>query len=287
MMCSHYNVFARSVSLSICSLFLSAQAFAMGSKLPANPPDSSSNDPVADITAIAQASSCAAYSWKDRGRAPAAYIAGMSVTFAKALCRLKSGESPAALTAHKNTQNTSTDAIAWYEDRMDSLGLSIDSSGPDTLRSLYTLGVGLGMRESSGKYCEGYDVGAGPETATEAEVGTFQTSYNAISASPELKKLYNSYLANPGKCYLNVFSKNVSCTARGIVGSGVGADFQRFVKSCPAFGAEFAMLTLRVIRKHYGPINRREAEVNSSCNKMLDQVQEYVDSRASSVCSKL
>lgn len=274
-----------------CLMSQSMSAFAMGAqnaKTPSNPATPISGNALTDIKAIAQGSSCKSYSWKNRGRAPAGYISGMAVSFAKSLCRQRAGESEAGVMARKNAQATSTDAIAWYEGTFDALKLPIDSSGPDTLRSLYTLGMGLGMRESSGKYCEGYDVAAGTNRPASAiEAGPFQTSYDSITASSELKKLYTEYKNNSAKCYLDVFSSGVSCTNRAILGTGEGAAFQRLAKSCPAFAAEYAMLSLRVLRKHYGPINRKEAEVNSSCNAMLDQVQSYVESRGSAVCSSL
>ncbi len=37
------------------------------------------------------------------------------------------------------------------------------------------------------------------------------------------------------------------------------------------------MMMLRVRRNHYGPINRQEAQVISSCNKMLSDVQAFLD----------
>lgn len=299
------------ITLSLRSLFIlsafavSSSCFAWGSAPPSNPgsPDTPTNPKppsnptppskpdtaaiLSDITQIASSSSCAAYSWQNRGRAPAGYVQGMAITFAKSLCRQRSGESPAKLMATKNTGDADKDALTWYESAFDSRNLQIDISGAETLRSLYTLGIGLGMRESSGKYCEGYDVSAGTPTATTAEAGMFQTSYNSSNVSAELRKIYAEYKADRSKCYLDVFKKGVSCTARANVGTGEGLAFQELAKSCPAFAAEYAMASLRVLRKHYGPINRKEAEVNSSCNQMLDSVQEYVESRPANVCDVL
>src|SRR5690606_18063976 len=110
---------------------------------------------------------------------------------------------------------------------------------------------------------------------------------NSIAASSELKTLYQEYQKFPSMCHLELFSKNVTCKAQGIIGTGAGAEFQRFVKACPAFAVEYAMITLRVLRKHYGPINRKEAELNLSCNSMLKDVQEYVESKGNALCSQL
>lgn len=280
---------------------MAVDAFAMGAPKPSVPSAPVVSNPaptpvpvasdlnrvIGDISSIASNSSCASYSWKNRGRAPASYINGMALTFAKSLCRYKNSESTANLMASRNSGKTSKDVLAWYQASYDAANMSIDSSNADTLRSLYTLGIGLGMRESSGKYCEGYDVTAKQSSSATAEAGMFQTSYNSVSASVELANLYNEYKQDQSKCYLNVFKPGVSCTARAIYGTGEGAKFQTLAKTCPAFAAEYAMISLRVLRAHYGPINRKEAELRSSCNQMLDDVQSYVDDNRSLVCGSL
>lgn len=246
-----------------------------------------------DIVNIAKNSSCAALSWSDRGRAPAGFVKGMSLTFARSLCRRQSSDSnyrsPASLMSSANTNNSTKDAFTHYENNFDSLNLEIDHAGNDTLRSLYTLGIGLGMRESSGKYCEGYDASIPQNSASEAEAGMFQTSYNSVGASVELQKLMSEYKANPNRCFLGTFKEGVTCrnSNSGVIGSGTGAEFQRLAKSCPAFAAEYAMVTLRVLRKHYGPINRKEAQLSNSCNKMLDEVQDLVLSNVDQACAEL
>jgi hypothetical protein len=58
-------------------------------------------------------------------------------------------------------------------------------------------------------------------------------------------------------------------------GSGDGEEFQRLSKACLA--AEFAAVGLRHFRKHWGPINRREAELRPECDAMLREVQTLVD----------
>ena len=231
------------------------------------------------IRSIASASSCAQYSWKNRGRAPAGYIQGMALSFARSWCRLEGSRalmSPAQVMSKANTRDTSKDALAYYADIFGSLKMEIETSGEDTLRSDYTLATGLGMRESSGKYCTGYDTTASNQSASTAEAGLFQTSYNSMGASDELKKLYDEYRANKDKCLLPIYKQSVSCSGQSIVGSGAGAEYQQFNKDCPAFATEYVAIMLRVLRAHYGPINRKEAEVNPSCNTMLKQVRDLV-----------
>ncbi len=228
------------------------------------------------IKTIAGNSSCASYSWVGRSKAPSGYIKGMALTYARSYCRYKTTmAAPTALAVilSRAPGSATTDALAHYSSNFSSL-----VAGEDTVRSLYTLGIGLGMRESSGKYCEGRDMSASNTSANTAEAGIFQTSYDSIGASSELSKLYAEYKADISKCFLDTFKVGVSsCPNSSIAGTGAGADYQAFNKSCPAFAAEYAMVMLRVRRNHYGPINRKEAEVNSSCNQMLSAVQAFID----------
>lgn len=204
----------------------------------------------------------------------------MALTFARSLCRLSAPsadiKSPGVLQSRAQTGATSTDALAWYKSTFDSLDMEVSKSGSETLRSLYAFGVGLGMRESSGNYCEGYDTSASSTSSNEAESGLFQTSYNSIGTSSELRKLYDEYRADTSKCHLEVFKEGAASCRQGYIGSGSGLEFQKFKRACPSFAAEYAMTLVRILRKHYGPINRKEAEVKSQCDSMLQQVQNYV-----------
>lgn len=275
-------------------LLISTNAYSWGAKRPSNPttptepttPTIPTNpEPtgsyIDQIKSIAGSSSCASYSWKNRGRAPAGYIKGMALTYARSYCRYKNSQAAPtdlATLLSKAAGNSSTDALALYSSNFSSLGLKVSNNGEIPLRSLYVLGLGLGMRESSGKYCEGRDMAASNTSASTAEAGMFQTSYNSISASPELTKIYAEYQKDTSKCFLDTFKQGVSsCSNSNISGTGAGAEYQIFNKTCPAFAAEYAMIMLRVRRSHYGPINRKDAEVISSCNQMLTSVQNLID----------
>jgi hypothetical protein len=48
-----------------------------------------------------------------------------------------------------------------------------DRDGPETLRPLFALMLGHGMRESSGRYCEGRDRSAENVASDTAEAGLF------------------------------------------------------------------------------------------------------------------
>ena len=231
------------------------------------------------ITRMAGESAIAGFHWKDRGRAPAGYIKGMALAFGRVYCKFKAGDAAALDMASRNSGDTARDALAWYNDVFAAAGMANDTSGADTLRHLFVLLIGLGMRESSGQHCEGRDTTAHNVTADTAEAGLFQVSFNAKDASPLLPQIFAHYKANPSG-FVDVFKEGVRCSAASLenFGSGDGRDFQRLCKDCPAFAAEFAAVALRHIRKHWGPINRRQAQVRPECDALLRQVQAAIDS---------
>lgn len=243
------------------------------------------------IVQVASLSSCASYSWKNRDQAPAGYTKGVALSFARSLCRLRANsttDTAAQVMSMADTRKSDTDAIAYYRGIFNARKIAVNVAGENSMRALYTLGLGLGMRESSGAYCEGWDTTAGANRPSSAgEAGLFQTSYDSITTNPDLQMLYNEYQANPNRCMLDVFVEGASCKAQGILGTGAGADFQKFNKACPAFATEYAMTLLRVLRSHFGPIIRREAEVKTICNQMLANIQHIVDTNPTAACQEL
>ena len=65
--------------------------------------------------------------------------------------------------------NKSSDVLAWYDPQFRAAGMENAVSGADTLRHLFVLLFGLGMRESSGRYCAGRDTSANNTDADTAE----------------------------------------------------------------------------------------------------------------------
>ncbi len=120
-----------------------------------------------DVETVASTSACAAYKWKNRQVAPKGYMKGMALVYAKSLCE----ESSAANQILSKPAQGSNDAFTH-------LGIK-SVEGRASLRASYTLLIGLGMRESSGDYCEGRDYSAGSTSASTCEAGAWQTSYNA------------------------------------------------------------------------------------------------------------
>jgi len=227
------------------------------------------------ILSAASSSPLRQYNWPQRGRAPLAYIKGMGLVFARCVCKLESNQPEALEMAKANTGKRQVDVLAHYADEFADFGMKNDADGIDTLRHLFALMIGMGMRESSGRYCTGRDQSASNTSSITAEAGLFQTSWNAKSSHPVLPDLFDRYLTQPDG-FLNVFSTGITCNAANWqnFGSGDGKEFQRLSKECPAFGVEFAAIVLRNRRKHYGPINTKSAKITHLAHNYLLEVQD-------------
>jgi hypothetical protein len=254
--------------------------------LTASPRKPSSESPIAtlsttaieQIVKLARESELARINWADRGTAPPGYIKGMAVTFGHVYAKLKAGDSTACVMAAMSSGNGDVDALAWYDSEFQAAGMSNSVTGVATLRHLFVLLLGLGMRESSGRYCEGRDMHADNVDADTAEAGLFQMSWNARAASSELPRLFAAYSAKPDG-FLSIFQEGVTPKPSDLqnFGTGEGVAFQRLCKSCPAFAVEAAGVGLRVLRKHWGPINQHHAEVRAEADRLFEQVQKVVD----------
>jgi len=241
-----------------------AQVSHAGTSTPAHVPSPATVEK--KIAALVVSSPCADHVWGDRrGRAPIGYVKGLALTYAKSFCEIKRGEHSAAELMASRLGDAKQDALSYYRLKL--------PSANERLRGLYTLALGLGMRESSGNTTEGWDRSAKSPTADTAEAGLFQTSYDSMGRSPWLKTLWDAYRANASACRLDVFREGIEDDERPVIGIGAGADFQRFTKECPGFATEYAMVVLRVSRAHYGPINCKEAEYLQSCYQLLADVE--------------
>jgi hypothetical protein len=221
------------------------------------------------IAEIAVQSDCAKYRWRNRGIAPAGYIKGMALVYAKCYLESKRSTETAVFVMKQPLQSATTDALAWYE--------TDARTDIERLRALFTLGIGLGMRESSGNTTEGRDITAENPTADSAEAGLFQTSFDSFNISSWFANLFDQYRAGTGTCFLETFKEGVRDKRQPVIGLGPGAEFQRFTKSCPAFAVEYTMVMLRVRRKHFGPITRKEAEYRQPCSDMLKLIEIELD----------
>lgn len=230
------------------------------------------------IRHIARESAIARYEWEDRGRAPLGYTEGVAMAFAYVILKYGAGDAAAREMAKAATGDSETDALSYYADVFHQLEMPTNVPGLATLRALWTLIMGLGMRESSGQHCCGRDMSADNVSAETCEAGAWQTSYNISAFSDLIDELMAQYSAASAPCQLAIFAQGVTCSAQDweCYGSGTGYEFQKLEKSCPQFAAEVAGVGLRNGRKHWGPIGRFEVEVRPEAEEMLRQVQALV-----------
>jgi peptidoglycan hydrolase-like protein with peptidoglycan-binding domain len=226
------------------------------------------------IADLAEKSAIAKYAWKDRGVLPKGYTAGIAQCFGLAATRLMQGHPIATTAAQADRNLPDYDALSWYRSRFEALGMDNSQDGIDTLRHLFVLLLGLGARESSGRYCEGRDMSADNVTADTAEASMYQTSWNIRSCSPAIAPMLQEYWANPNG-FLPTFQQgcNPKSDDLGNFGSGDGAKFQFLSKYSPAFHVFVTGVGLRYQRQHWGPINRSEVELRIEADEMLMQVQ--------------
>ena len=99
---------------------------------------------IAKISALAAKSAIASYQWKDRGRAPAGYIKGMAVSYAKLSYESSVGNPYALEMAKAMGDDEAKDALKHYEEVFKAADMDNAKAGPDTLRHLLVLMMGSG-----------------------------------------------------------------------------------------------------------------------------------------------
>lgn len=233
------------------------------------PSGGNSNLTMDQINKIVVGSSCSKYAFGNRGPAPKGYLKGVVVSYARTLCLYNSPNKTYAGAIGKVLGTDAADALTHY-------GFNADTGG-ERIKQTYTLLIGLGLRESSGQYGTGWDRSKLPEiqpSANNSETGLFQVSYDNNSKMPDSAALYLTYKAQPDKCSLDIFKEGASAVQQDFVGKpSAGYDFQYFMRYCPALQVDYAAAGIRVNRKQWGPLNRKEAEYYKPCEQMLSQVE--------------
>lgn len=245
--------------------------------------------PLDEIKAIGANSACGNYPWRNRGKTTRGFAKGHALMFAYALCHQARPE--VRLVMQSKTGDGKHDALTHYEGALTRIGLDFEVGGTDTLRATYVLLYGLAQRESSGKYCEGRDLSSDFTSANSAEAGLYQASWGANRLSLEMKNLFDKYENNERGCMLDVFKEGAVCKSSSAKnwGKGIGAEWQRLTKECPAFATEYAAILIRLSggsRGEFGPLRNMAAEVRPECDLMLKAVQSYVG-RNPNVCELL
>jgi len=230
------------------------------------------------ICDLAENSTISRYEWKDRGVAPIGYTKGMAVAWSTVLRKFLAGDPAAIEMAKANSGLDDIDALAWYDDEFRSEGMDNSKAGTDTLRHLFVLLMGLGMRESSGQHCCGVDQSADNHESDTAECGSHQTSWNINTCHDTIRQVFDQYDAGTGLCALPIFAEDVSCNEANweCYGSGDGYRHQEMSKNCPQYHVEVTAIGLRNRRQHWGPINRREAEIMGEADALFLQVQDLL-----------
>jgi hypothetical protein len=241
-------------------------------------PPKFSDSVIREITDLAINHPIAQYSWRDRGRSPAGYIKGIAISYAQACMRYNAGDPIAQEWGKANTGNDALDAISWYNSNFADLGMSNETDSIETMRHLFVLLMGLGMRESSGQFCCGRDQSATNTSADTAEAGLFQTSWNARSCCTDFINLSDQWDKDSPQGYMSIFAEDVSCSSSdwACYGSGDGFRFQELCKYSPVFAVETCATGLRNLRQHWGPINRKEAEIRREADDLFKQIQDIV-----------
>src|SRR5262249_52151217 len=134
----------------------------------------------------------------------------MALVYARVYVKLKTGNAAALDMAKADTGDADVDALAWYASNFAAANMNNSLFGAATLRHLFVLLIGLGMRESSGNYCLGRHLSSTVSTAQDADAGLFQTTYASITASPLMMEVFVQYSMRP-LGFENVFSEGARC----------------------------------------------------------------------------
>jgi hypothetical protein len=160
---------------------------------------------------------------------------------------------------------------------MEDFGIDVHTAGVDALRALFLILTGLGVRESSGEHTCGRDMSASNVQPETAEAGLFQTSWNISNGHAAIEPLLDYFWLNPNG-FWPVFSFEVEPSANDLAcyGTGDGATYQFLARYCPLAAAMITAAGMRVLRQHWGPINRKEVLLHDDVDTLLLQVQELV-----------
>jgi hypothetical protein len=230
-----------------------------------------------DIDILVASSGMDDYSWSGRGQPPTGYISGMAKTFALAVLLYGKGDAALRIMGQADTRDED-DAIAVYQDEFSDLSMDNSRDGIATLRHLFVMMTGLGMRESSGNHWEGRDQSASNVEADTCEASLFQTSWNISSCSNTIDDLLEAYWKDPNG-FRPTFSRGLSPSASQLdcYGTGEGARYQWLSRFSPAFHAFVTGVGMRIRCDHWGPINRHEVDIVPEIDDLFVEVQRLME----------
>lgn len=234
--------------------------------------------------------SCAGMTYKQQGKAPPGYLKGIVRTYVKLIC--EKDQDPIGKQVYDIATgplaDPSVDAITHY-------GLK-PKSPTDRLNTIFAMMIGSNARESSWRPCCGRDTLAKDSdvkgclngiyngikytgSGSTCEAGLAQTSYNSIPKNGPLRDLFDSYLEYPRGCFERIYYGKTTCSEANWKNHGSDPKalaFQQLSKTCPGFTIESGLIMFRTKRSHYGPLNKKTAEVHPQCVSMFEQVREAV-----------
>lgn len=226
------------------------------------------------------------YPWANRGHAPPGYTKGLAAAFAEGYRALRAGN-PAWITATRpRIGDPAHDVLDYYPDELLAAGVQ-DNGPPDRLIALFTILIGLGMQESSGRHCCGPDTPEDrgpvghpvPTTPENAEAGLFQVSYDSVARRAGRQAIVDAYRGRTD--LLEVFAEGAHCVKPddwpADVGNGPPAAFQALTKECPLFAVHYTTYLLRELRQEWGPINRKKVEIKADAVVLFRTVKGLVD----------
>lgn len=237
----------------------------------------------ADYLAIATGNTCATSKFGNRGTPKQGFMKGIALTYAKTVCN-PTGDTYKI--ASQALGNSNVDALTLY-------GLT-PKTELERLNLTFSLAIGSGGRESSWKWYCGRDASATNTTASTAEAGLYQTSYNSrynrdgatINAARD--KLYKFFKADKSRCFATEYKSGLVGDATNLKnwGTGEGVVFQELSKQCTGFATEYHLMMIRERLTHYGPIKSKDAEIKPVCTDMFVKLNKAIKDNPS-LCSQI
>ncbi|GAA4171809.1 murein L,D-transpeptidase catalytic domain-containing protein [Sphingobacterium ginsenosidimutans] len=259
-----------------------------------------SDDPFVAIPSLVDRTGISKTRWENgnRGQAPYGFYYGMGLLYANLYEGLKKGDRVALDISKPLGDKRDKDALLRFKELISKETANELGTAEDRLRGLFVMLFGLGLMESNGKHCCGWDrgklTGRGDPTkikvptAENSEAGLFQTSYDileAVSASGRklMLEIFGKYqLSQDGTIAL--FAKGAHCSLQDAenYGEGEGKVFQYLSKTSPAFSVEFTAVGLRSAARHWNPIrnvgdHEDGLQIKKECDDLLKDIQAYVD----------
>lgn len=292
----------------ICGPFGCTPGFSFSKKPPSNevpkpeptPKPSPSPAPPVDITeakelifAIVDNDDCSKerYLWgkpeKDQySRAPKGYARGLALSVAQVAC---SPESDVYKVATAPLGNASKDVLAHYGVTAETESLRLSNTA--------SLMIGSNLRESSWRPCVGRDVAAKASdvqgclygSGSTCEAGLDQGSYNSVGKTGPQRDLFNAFASYPKGCFKPEYYGTTTCTAANWKNHGtdpLALQYQKMAKECPGYTVQAGFMRFRELRTHYGPLNKKAAELKKSCVARFEKVQKLVKDKPQ-ICKAL